>query len=100
MIYNTCTYIIHILRIFITVLYYGISPSVLVHIIMYICISLLFVDVTINKNNTQVYVCSWWINYYRIFKLKECRKIYIYSGGKIFMIFIIEKGNDESRIRY
>lgn len=30
------------------------------------CISLLFVDVTIDTNNTQVYVCSWWINYYRI----------------------------------
>lgn len=57
MIYNTCTYIIHILHIFIAVLYYSISPLVLVHTIMYICTSLLFVDVTIDTNNTQVYVC-------------------------------------------
>lgn len=58
MIYNTCTYIIRILHIFIAILYYSISPLVLVHIIMYICISLLFVDVIIDTNNTQVYVCS------------------------------------------
>lgn len=33
MIYNTYTYIIHILHIFIAVLYYSVSPLVLVHII-------------------------------------------------------------------